>query len=249
MFWFRIFSLILFLTTYVSAQNEKITVQFSGDTTIILNIGASENCAARFAIDVKIVGSNITMTERDTIKQKATCGCLFDMSASIIGLQAGTYRVDVYRDYLKKYSYMRDTTVLIGTIVFSKVQSGSISQLTNTFQSGCYEPSDVKSSQERFDDITISCYPNPILLPNANPSINIQYHLDQAGQTLINIFDASGKKLFTVLDEPKDAGDHELRLHTSLFRSSGIYYCTLTTVKHSSEMNESRIVKLVVMKR
>lgn len=60
-------------------------------------------------------------------------------------------------------------------------------------------------------------YPNPF-----NPSTTIRYQLPEAGHTTLKIFDLSGRRVSTLVNETKEAGYHQVQLDGSDL-SSGTY--------------------------
>ncbi len=236
-------SLITFISTSAFAQKETVTVKLFGDTAIISNIGVWENCAARFAIDIKVDGNKITMTERDTISEKVRCMCTFDVSASVVNLPSGFYTVEVYREYLKKYGYSQDATVFIGSTTFNISQIGSIARLAAILQGDCYNATDIDHANDFFDNnLPLTSYPNPIFLSHQNNFATISYYLTRNKHVLVKIFNALGQELVTLVNEKKDIGRHELRVDVFKIQKSGVYYCTILTE------NKLQTIKLVVMK-
>lgn len=65
-------------------------------------------------------------------------------------------------------------------------------------------------------------YPNP-----ATTSASFGFTLPSAGRVQIALWDASGKRLATVLDERREAGAHSASVDASAL-ANGVYYCTLT---------------------
>jgi flagellar hook assembly protein FlgD len=68
--------------------------------------------------------------------------------------------------------------------------------------------------------------PNPF-----NPRTAIRFGLPSAGPVQVSVFDAAGRKVRTLLDEPRDAGYHTVVWHGRDDRGhavgSGLYYYTV----------------------
>ncbi len=71
-------------------------------------------------------------------------------------------------------------------------------------------------------------YPNPF-----NPSTNINFDLPEESNVNLSIYDMSGKKLMTLLNEVKSAGYYSVKFNAPGL-SSGIYFYTLSAGKFSA---------------
>ena len=84
-------------------------------------------------------------------------------------------------------------------------------------------------------------YPNPF-----NPSTVIMYNLPQSGTVKIEVYDITGKKLSTLINQFESAGEHSVSLNINNIRngdfSSGIYFYKITAGRYSS------IKKMVLLK-
>lgn len=74
-------------------------------------------------------------------------------------------------------------------------------------------PQDVRLSQN---------YPNPF-----NPATTIEYAVPEGGQVKLEIFDMTGRKITTLVDEPQQAGTYEISWDAS-DHSSGVYIYRLS---------------------
>ncbi len=61
-------------------------------------------------------------------------------------------------------------------------------------------------------------YPNPF-----NPSTIIQYGIPEDGRVLLEVFDITGQKLFTLVDEEQISGFHQVQFENSVL-PSGVYF-------------------------
>ena len=66
-------------------------------------------------------------------------------------------------------------------------------------------------------------YPNPF-----NPKTTIRYSIKDAGLVKIEIFDILGRKISTLINEEKPAGNYEVNFNANNL-SSGIYFYKLTS--------------------
>ncbi|MCH7516460.1 MAG: T9SS type A sorting domain-containing protein, partial [Bacteroidetes bacterium] len=76
------------------------------------------------------------------------------------------------------------------------------------------------------DDFILSQnYPNPF-----NPSTTIRYGIPEDGRVLLEIFDITGQKLFTLVDEEQISGFHEVQFENSVL-PSGVYFYRIVAGK------------------
>jgi hypothetical protein len=71
-------------------------------------------------------------------------------------------------------------------------------------------------------------YPNPF-----NPSTTIRYEVPVASAVRVQVFDALGRLVATLLDAEQQPGRHEVRFD-ALGRASGVYLVRLTAPSHAS---------------
>lgn len=79
-------------------------------------------------------------------------------------------------------------------------------------------------------------YPNPF-----NPSTTIRYSIPEAEHVTLKVYDELGREIKTLVDENKQAGQHEVQFNGSGL-ASGIYYYRITSGKFSE------VKKLILMK-
>jgi hypothetical protein len=186
------------------AQKETVNVIVTGDTVRIVNVGAWENCAARFAIRIDIAGNTILMTECDTVVQKARCMCTFDVLGQLSGLAAGSYEVTVQRQYLTRYNYPADTTVVIGTARFDILTGGAVVQLMKNGQSPCYNLTDIESPTPG-SALAFDAFPNP-----GAQTTTLRIVTPLPGNVRVDMYDLLGRLQTTITDAYYSAGVHEI---------------------------------------
>ena len=161
--------------------------------------------------------------QTDTVFEKTTCDCLFNLRLAIVGLSPGTYQVLVYRQKLKKYGYSSDTLAQVGTIVFQylPITPGNFSFAS--FQSEC-NPSSVPRWGTVFPLQTVlgQNFPNPF-----NPSTRIRYGLPMRSHVTLIVYNTLGQKVADLVESEQEAGYHEVRFDGSGL-SSGVYFYRLT---------------------
>jgi hypothetical protein len=88
--------------------------------------------------------------------------------------------------------------------------------------------------------LSVSAYPNPF-----NPSTTIRYSIPLKGRVTIEVHDARGARVATLLDEEKDAGDFTVpwtgRSDNGTRVSSGVYFAR---VAHPSGTKSYKMVLL-----
>lgn len=206
----------------------------SGDTVIIWNTGAWENCGSLFIMDMTVSNDTIYVTETDTATVLAYCYCYFDMSISVTGLESGTYTAMVYRKIPLLYP---DTSFYIGSVSFNFGGSGL--QLSfDSYQSLCKNIVDVKD--KKISQMKASLqqnFPNPF-----NPSTIIKYSIPNGTLVILKLHDILGKEIFTMINEEKSAGDFEYRIDLqSCNLPSGVYFYQL---KAGNFVQTKKMVKI-----
>ncbi|MDP2983924.1 MAG: T9SS type A sorting domain-containing protein, partial [Candidatus Latescibacter sp.] len=72
--------------------------------------------------------------------------------------------------------------------------------------------------------------PNPF-----NPATSISFTLAKAGKVTVDIFNAAGQKVDTVVNTTMNAGNHSATWNASRF-SAGVYFYTVTSGDFSRTM-------------
>lgn len=114
------------------------------------------------------------------------------------------------------YQYRMKMVDNDGTFEYSTVVSGKIG-----------EPAEFMLEQN---------YPNPF-----NPETGIKYAVPNAMKVEISIFDITGKKIMSVINERVEAGIHHATVNLASF-SSGIYFCRMIAGGHHS------VIKMALLK-
>jgi len=211
---------VLLIISNTYAQEDSVFTIISGDSVTVWNTNLFENCGSRFAFDVIMCGSDsIIITETDTVGPMANCPCYYDLSITLIGLGIGDYTVIIYRQYLSKYFYMKDTVVYIGSTSFVINQSPSMSYSQCRYQSSCKEHETVMEGVGLPNNFSLEVnYPNP-----ANPSTQITYTLPKATNVTLKIYDLLGREVALLVDERKLAGEHTVSWNAEGV-PSGVYF-------------------------
>ncbi len=107
--------------------------------------------------------------------------------------------------------------------VLNKIQSGNNFYLFVRInpaktKSGKYFPSEFNLSQN---------YPNPLGYKRITPSTTIQFSIPQAGNAIIEICDALGEKVTTLLNKFLAAGKRQLSFRSGATGRHLILYCSL----------------------
>ena len=215
---------ILAVFTYVHSQQDSVFVVLSGDSTTIWNVNVIENCASRFKCSVFISDSNgVMLTETDTIGPIANCICTYDLSTVLLGLGAGYYTVDVYRRYLSKYGYPKDTTIRIGSTSFDIISSqGSVSS-QQFYQSACRHDMAVQDvAPTPLEFLLSQNFPNP-----ANPGTTISFSLQRSSFVTLKIYNVLGQVVSTLIRERRAPGSYSVQFDASEL-PSGVYYYRLS---------------------
>jgi hypothetical protein len=206
----------------LDAQAEFLSAIVRGDTVTIVDSGAVENCAARHAIELTVNGTQLTMLERDTVKEKAFCMCDFVFTATMAGLAPGTYSGTVYREYRAEYNYPKDTVVDIGFVTFTIASPGAAPVFLSAEQSPCLTsyagtvPAALPSNSARV-------YPQPL---RGDGMLLIER--EQQHAATVAVYDLGGRLLAAPAASGRADGTLVIPLASSLFPTSGVYLCAVT---------------------
>jgi hypothetical protein len=201
-------------------QTDSVLISTSGDTVVVWNLGVHANCAARFAFDITSETNKYSIVERDTVLRKVYCTCVFDLYAVLPGpSHAGTYSVDVFRQYLKLYGYPLDTTVFIGSAQFTIGAAGTV-QYAVSYQSPCHTVVNVINTAVPRPGVfrLYDNYPNPF-----NPTTTIRYALPERSHVTLTVYNTLGQLATTLMNDEEPPGYHEVKFDGSNL-ASGVYF-------------------------
>ncbi|MBL0175945.1 MAG: hypothetical protein IPP94_11895 [Ignavibacteria bacterium] len=220
-----LFLFAIFLCADVHAQSRDfIWVDTHGDTAVVWDRAREVNCAARFAFDVKLDGGTFTITQRDTVAQKANCLCEFGLRTTIGALVPGHYIVNVYREFLVQFGYPADTTVFIGSVSFGINAPPSGPPSVTGWQSPCDALSWIPEL-EFPRDVGFKLFPVPV-----RNSAVMTFDTSWVGHVTVSICDERGRRMLTAFDGmyygelPK-----YLEFSTASLPASGMYHVLVET--------------------
>ncbi|MDD8018532.1 MAG: T9SS type A sorting domain-containing protein [Bacteroidota bacterium] len=198
---------------------DSVYVQISQDTVNVWDIGACAYCSSQFDISVRRSADSIYVVQTDTVIQKTTCDCVYNLKTSIVGLPSGTYRAIVYRQKLKKYGYSFDTLIFVRAIQFQYLSTISANFSFGGFQSGC-NPSSVEDEIRTLPSeyILLQNYPNPF-----NISTVIKFQIPKPEYVALKVFDLLGREVRTLISEKKIEGTYKIPIDGSNL-TSGLYF-------------------------
>ncbi|MBI5021983.1 MAG: T9SS type A sorting domain-containing protein [Ignavibacteriales bacterium] len=180
----------------------------------------------------------IVLTEIDTSGRFARCICMFELQHQLIGVGSGHYDVEVYRAFLQKYGYPKDTTIFIGTTSFDVGNIFMPPVMSNFIQSPCGGfvgvNAGVTDESRRFG--LSQNYPNPF-----NPLTVIRYQLPISGWVTMKVYDVIGRDVVTLVNEFKKIGSYEVKYDGTKL-PAGVYFYRLISG------NYSKTKKLVLLK-
>jgi hypothetical protein len=222
------------LAPVVAQLPDIISTKVSGDTITITDAHAMANCASRFAIEVKVTGNRITMTECDTVGPLANCICEYTVTARVWGLTTGMYIIDVERRYEQRYGYGGDWTMPVGTVTDSVVHGMAPPSAWDGRQTDCLATGlrDVVSP-----DFHVTASPNPF-----HDIAIITYTLEKAAPVTIDVFNAEGRRILGYDLGIVMPGVHRWLLPTAKFPAAGKYFCRV------GACDRTGVVPLYVMK-
>jgi len=230
----RCLSLILVFSSFLAAQNDSIYVTVNQDSVTIWHTSTLRNCASTIVMDVQVDSFEITVLEVDTTTQLALCDCLFNLSVTLIQLPSGQYTVGIYST-----DVFEGDTLYWGSVTFN-VNGDSLFEnplMVAEYQSPCGGNVSIASettNPTRFRLFPV--YPNPF-----NPQTTISYFLPTDGWVGMAVYDLSGKRVATLLDESVEAG-----LHSIIWKAnklpSGLYFIVVHTAM-GTQVRKAMIIK------
>jgi hypothetical protein len=220
-----LYTIIFFFSlSFVYSQQDSVFTTTAGDSLIIWDTNARENCASRFKFSILWLDSNeISLTETDTIGPMAECICTYNLSAILIGLGPGFYSADVHRAYLARYGYSQDTTINIGTTSFTIGNSKASNYSQQFYQSDCLFHTTVVEKVSTPEGFTLDCnFPNPF-----NPTTVIQYSIPHASMVTLKVLDLLGREVTTLVNKWQEPGAYKTTFDGDKMYRSGVYFYQL----------------------
>ena len=206
-----------------NAQFEFFGAGVGRDSVNIWNTNIYSSCGAKYIATINFGHDSIFVTELDTSTRRATCGCYYDVKASIIGLPPDTFHVFIYRQQLKKYNYAQDTLIFVGSVNVPFVGSIILLFYNKITINDCHDtPVSVKETSIAGSYALLTSFPNPF-----NPNTTIRYSIAQAEFVNLEIYDNLGRLITTLVNEKKDRGEYDVQFRASAV-PSGLYLCRLT---------------------
>lgn len=112
---FLIFNLTFIVSNNFVLAEDKIEVTIDGKNIVIRDNDAILNTSAKIKDILYIQNKVIKIIQTDTSSTHSFYQCSMDIIHTIHNVQTGKYKIEVYREELKKYGYPADKIYLIGT--------------------------------------------------------------------------------------------------------------------------------------
>jgi hypothetical protein len=235
-----VFFLLLFAWSASQAGGDSVFVVVQGDTVQIWDTPAHTNCCSLFDFDITVSNDTITWIERDTSHQACKCYCSFDFNATIIGLDAGSYVVEVYRSSIVP----QEITAFIGSVSFVKGPTTVLYRTMRQYQSTCGALGLTDRERAFTSNFNLERnYPNPF-----NPSTRIEYTLPVQSLVRFAVYNLLGQVVADLVGTVQEAGVRYIEWNAAGI-PSGIYFCRLdaTSVcdpaKHFSQTRKMVLIK------
>jgi len=192
------------------------------------------NCCPDTVFEIKRDGFDIDIYEHDLGTNPCLCGCYFDFTHALAGLEPGTYVARVWE------IWKQGEPELAGTTTFSILELIG-SPDNETSMSECHEEPGVEDdADDAADDLELSGF------PPARNSVAIRYVLPQAASVDLIIYDVVGNRVRTLNEGNQEEGEHLLvwdaRNDAGRAVPSGIYFVRLEAA------GEVRSLPLVVLR-
>lgn len=205
---------------YGGIKADSVYVEIVNDTIKVWDKHIYENCCVAFMHEITVVNDSITIIEKDTSTNYCRCMCYFNLCVTIIGINQGSYRIFVYREYkISDHGHTPDSLYFIDSTSFTYDGNGSGFAATS-YQSQCYDPVSVDDNApeviKRFE--LFDCYPNPF-----NPTTVIHYSLPINSWVTLRVYNVLGQDIATLVDEFQAPGFKSVSWDASGM-TSGVYY-------------------------
>ncbi len=228
--------IFLFLLTLPKLvySDESIEAYLDGKILVVRNDNVEVNCCAKFSDKIEIKDKTIRITQTDTSTVKCKCMCNIDMYHYVAALQAGKYKIELYRDEFKVYGYPEDKHIFIGSTEFEI--TSPISKVNYYFefkQSPCKTNSKSELPKiSKYNDLSI--FPNP-----SQETINIKFNSLANQEVRFVLYNFIGKEVFSKVFDITQEGLHSYNLDLSNL-PEGVYIGKII-----SKSGHSSAVKLI----
>lgn len=227
--------LSIFLTLLVNIQiifaDEKIEVGVDGKNLVIRDNDAILNCSAKIKDEIYLLNKTIKIIQTDTSSTHSFCECPMDIIHTIHNLQTGKYKIEVYREELKKFGYPNDKKYLVGTSEIDFQGENTKFSIYYEFkQSSC--KSSTKANNQSFQ------IPKTLKLEAAaNTSKNelsVHFYTLKTVDAKFVMYNLIGKEVFSYEKKNIDEGLQSWNFFLPNI-PSGIYLCKLILSNGKSE--------------
>jgi hypothetical protein len=163
-----------------------------------------------------------------------------DGGVSFDSIHAMSSSTRSYTDYSAPAGYLLYYVAVIktdGCYPNGKTKGGSdiYSQSVSNLEDNRLRSSDI--AKLNVDELNFNCYPNPF-----NDVTTFSYNLQQTSKVTVEIFNALGEKIITLVDMKQPAGYNEYRLNAhEMLQNNGVFYLRL---KVGNSISIKKLVKI-----
>jgi hypothetical protein len=236
---------LLFVACSISfAGGDSVFVMVQGDTVQIWDTRVDANCCSVFDFSIAVSNDTVIWVQRDTAHQVCYCNCMFEFNATITGLDAGNYTVEVYRSSIVP----TDTTIFVGSASFTKGATTALYRKIHQYQSNCGSPTGIWDQEGAPSFKLAANYPNPF-----NPSTTIRFYIARESFVTLAIYNVLGEEVKILADNARfETGSYEKHFDGSHL-ASGVYYYRLVAQPidregSNAEQNYVSVKKMLLVK-
>ncbi len=184
------------------------------------------NCCPTMKFEITQSGTKINIVEHDLAQKPCKCMCHFDFTHKLEGLEAGTYTAYVWEQVASAKPQLAGTTSFV-------ISDKKLEYVTSSMMSECHNA--IGKAPDQHAGLEFSA------LPTSQSSVSVRYHLPEAANVKLAIYNVAGSLVRTINQGSQAAGDHflswDLRNNKGTVVPRGVYIIRLFAGKQSRSLH------------
>lgn len=206
------------MTAFGFENKEQLIIEKENEDVKITSKDVLANCCSLFDSEHYWEENTLIIIQRDTSVEKCHCMCYFDLISIFRDILPGNYKVQIWREELKKYNYPQDSLFFVAEADFEVLPNLQMPPYMYIFeQSDCNHSTYVEELPSPGYYPETQVFPNPV---QNSAYFEIASIEDKEG--IISVYDIYGR-LCVYNNSAKIAkGNNHLRIDTAEL-APGIY--------------------------